>query len=319
VEAVEWLVEHGADVDAVDNKGRTALAFATQMGHDAVVAVLTIESLTKDIVKSEEGAVAATLALVDEKIEVTALVDVKKPWLQKALVSTNAKSGGALEKRSACILDIYSAAVAAREERESAEQEAVTDGAGAGSAKKNKKKSRKKKGKQKEEQQQQLQKEKEKQEQQDGVVVKEKEEKVINALGAIFAKSQEKVGSEDAMNALFVGILANDLTVMERAVEAGASVSTPFLGANGCTPLHAAAAKGYVEVLQWLLAQGADLNAVDIHGNTALHDAAATSKSATGNLEAVKCLVEAGADDTVLYCTVLYSHTALVHCTHTLC
>jgi hypothetical protein len=69
VEAVEWLVEHGADVEAVDNEGRTALAFAIQMGHDAVVAVLTkrvsrgrpVPQHILDALKSQEGGAAATL------------------------------------------------------------------------------------------------------------------------------------------------------------------------------------------------------------------------------------------------------------------
>jgi len=40
LEAVEWLLEHGADINAEDQRGRTALEWARANGHPKVVEVL---------------------------------------------------------------------------------------------------------------------------------------------------------------------------------------------------------------------------------------------------------------------------------------
>eukprot|EP00903_Cladosiphon_okamuranus_P005697 g5658.t1 len=62
--------------------------------------------------------------------------------------------------------------------------------------------------------------------------------------------------------------------------------------AQGMTPLLRAAANGRAEVTKWLLEEGADPAAVDIHHNTAL----ALSCRATGRLDAARALLDAGAD-----------------------
>lgn len=61
---------------------------------------------------------------------------------------------------------------------------------------------------------------------------------------------------------------------------------------QGMTPLLRAAANGRAEVTRWLLEEGADPAAVDIHHNTAL----ALSCRATGRLDAARALLDAGAD-----------------------
>ena len=59
------------------------------------------------------------------------------------------------------------------------------------------------------------------------------------------------------------------------------------------TPLHWAAETGRAEAAEFLLAQGADVNAPDEHGATPLHDAAWMGQKAT-----VELLLANGADAT---------------------
>ncbi|ETV92503.1 hypothetical protein H310_13188 [Aphanomyces invadans] len=66
-------------------------------------------------------------------------------------------------------------------------------------------------------------------------------------------------------------------------------VDVNYRNQNGCTPLHAAAASGQLEVVQWLLNVPEMKPAVDDSGQTALHYAAFY-----GHLEVVLALVEHG-------------------------
>lgn len=74
-------------------------------------------------------------------------------------------------------------------------------------------------------------------------------------------------------------VACRDLRILQTLVEHGAPVNRA--GRNGTTPLaHVVRAdKGNrVELVQWLLAQGADVNIADAKGQTALHVAAASGK-----------------------------------------
>lgn len=62
---------------------------------------------------------------------------------------------------------------------------------------------------------------------------------------------------------------------------------------KGKTPLHLAAEKGEVQIVQALLTKGASLEAADFSGNTALHHAAGCAEDGAANLVAM--LLERGA------------------------
>jgi ankyrin repeat protein len=92
-------------------------------------------------------------------------------------------------------------------------------------------------------------------------------------------------------NAAFIAaIQAGDVAAMARTVEGGASV-TAGLDEYGATALEFAAHKGQLAAIQWLLAQGADINVKDVHGRTALRAAAIS-----GQLAAMQWLAAQGAD-----------------------
>ena len=59
---------------------------------------------------------------------------------------------------------------------------------------------------------------------------------------------------------------------VESLLNAGASLD--MRGAEGWTPLHAAAVANHLSCVEILVAYGADVNEKDQHGNTLLHDAA---------------------------------------------
>ena len=66
---------------------------------------------------------------------------------------------------------------------------------------------------------------------------------------------------------------------------------SPFSPQKGEAPLYAAAAEGHLQVVELLVAEGADQGAPDGDGDTPLYAAAAR-----GHDEAARALVEAGAD-----------------------
>jgi ankyrin repeat protein len=66
---------------------------------------------------------------------------------------------------------------------------------------------------------------------------------------------------------------------------------SPLLQPTGTNPMHLAAMRGFVPILEMLLAQGADVNEVDERGCTALHLAVEQ-----GQEEAVRVLLKHGAD-----------------------
>lgn len=80
-----------------------------------------------------------------------------------------------------------------------------------------------------------------------------------------------------------------DMDVLRRLLALGADVTEA--DADGATPLHAAAFAGHVDAIRVLLDSGARLNSRDRFGFTPLHAAARD-----GHLDAVRVLVERGAD-----------------------
>ena len=57
---------------------------------------------------------------------------------------------------------------------------------------------------------------------------------------------------------------------------------------RGCTALHLASIRGTDDIMRLLLEKGADVSALDLHGNTPLHYC--------GHIETIQCLLDFGAD-----------------------
>jgi ankyrin repeat protein len=83
--------------------------------------------------------------------------------------------------------------------------------------------------------------------------------------------------------------LKGNLEMVKFLVSEGADVN--MVNNNGGTALMAASEKGNLEIVKFLVSKGADVNAVNNNGNTALMLA-----SENGNLEMVKFLFSEGAD-----------------------
>lgn len=86
-------------------------------------------------------------------------------------------------------------------------------------------------------------------------------------------------------------ILASDFYKKLQVLKA-AGLDFSKTQANGQTILHLATDKNNVELLKLMASLGVDINAQDLDGNTALHQAALTAK----NDEVLKALVELGID-----------------------
>ena len=103
-----------------------------------------------------------------------------------------------------------------------------------------------------------------------------------------------------------------DLAYVKRCVRGGKSVNTRRWAT---TALHSAASEGHLEVVKYLVEQGADINATTSrYGWTVLHYAATW-----GQLAVVRYLVEQGADvnakdsdgDTARGLAEMFGHTAV--------
>lgn len=107
------------------------------------------------------------------------------------------------------------------------------------------------------------------------------------------------VNQKELDEELFGAATAGDVARVEEAVKRGANIESKhdffcsFWGAErGLTALIVAARHNHVPVMEFLLAAGADVNAVEVNGATALVWAAFP-----GHLEAVHCLLNtAGVD-----------------------
>lgn len=76
---------------------------------------------------------------------------------------------------------------------------------------------------------------------------------------------------------------------VKKAIKKGASVEAQFPDAFQKTPLHFAALLGDLSIIELLLEEGAEANAVDMAENTPLHEAAAKASP-----EVLEALLNAG-------------------------
>lgn len=104
--------------------------------------------------------------------------------------------------------------------------------------------------------------------------------------------------SKDGMTPLHAAVLGNTDTrildaFLKRGVDVNSKVGLNHYPWGGATPLILAASLGNVEAIKALLARGADVNAQDARGLTALHQAIAR------NRPGVDVLFQAGADGAI--------------------
>jgi len=113
----------------------------------------------------------------------------------------------------------------------------------------------------------------------------------------IINKDRTKVNEKDkwGYTLLHDAVVAERLEIVEYLVQQGADVNTSNL--ERFTPLHDAANKGRLELVRFLLAKGADPNAKDISNNTPIHEAVAGYGVYITNIryiEVVKLLLSVG-------------------------
>ncbi len=112
---------------------------------------------------------------------------------------------------------------------------------------------------------------------------------ILLVLFVLLNNSLAATPDDDILDAAING----DLPKAEAALKAGANVnaksSDDYEGEG--TALMAASARGHLEIVQWLIANNADVNASDKYGHTALRMA-----SEKGHLEIVKWLIANKAD-----------------------
>ncbi|KAF8670409.1 hypothetical protein HU200_050714 [Digitaria exilis] len=88
----------------------------------------------------------------------------------------------------------------------------------------------------------------------------------------------------------------DDLEDVVALFSAGVSLdSTDSQGRTGCLPLHMASANGHLAVVEYLIQNGANVNATNLEKNTALHWACLN-----GHIEVIKALISAGASVSAL-------------------
>ena len=107
------------------------------------------------------------------------------------------------------------------------------------------------------------------------------------AVGCLAMLSAGALARVDEGNDLYDVIRQNDLAKLERLLGAGASANAG--DDRGVTPLMYAATAGSVDAMKLLINKGADVNAANSFGSTALVWSAI-------DIEKVRLLVEAGAD-----------------------
>lgn len=101
--------------------------------------------------------------------------------------------------------------------------------------------------------------------------------------------------SSDSSSSLSCAVRLGRTPIVRMLIEAGANIDNTYHEGRNCWSLLTIAANyDYVEIVKCLLSAGAEINATDSHGETALFRAAAL-----GYTETVKLLLEKGADYTI--------------------
>lgn len=105
------------------------------------------------------------------------------------------------------------------------------------------------------------------------------------------------------------------IEVAQFVVDKGADLDVRNKSGSKATPIHLGAANGHAELVSMLLKSGASIDSLDSKGKTALHDAAVA-----GQLETANVLIENGADvnivdidgNTSLHHAARFSHLDIV-------
>jgi len=96
-----------------------------------------------------------------------------------------------------------------------------------------------------------------------------------------------------AKPALWAAVENGDPDVVSRWLVLGVNIEERY---RGWTPLMKAAEENHSKILQELIVNGAQVNACNKHGRTALSFACAPSMKKATALESIKVLLKAGAD-----------------------
>jgi uncharacterized protein len=111
-------------------------------------------------------------------------------------------------------------------------------------------------------------------------------------------------------------IIANSKEIAEVLLKRGGTKIVETTNKSGETALHLAIKYGYLSMAQWLLENGANINAKDVQGNTALHYAISL-----GREDLIKLLLQQkelqinarnNLANTALHCAVMQARTSIV-------
>jgi hypothetical protein len=116
--------------------------------------------------------------------------------------------------------------------------------------------------------------------------------KDFERLVAVYIK--HPLGAAVLPNALRVAVIYSRVEMVKLLLERGVNPNTPSI-AVGYTPLMQAASSANLELVKLLVDAGADLNAEDQHGRTALDDAETYTHSSESHRTVVAFLKERGA------------------------
>ena len=118
---------------------------------------------------------------------------------------------------------------------------------------------------------------------------------MMTMLGTLLAPTARAAREQGKPHRFLDHVIAGDLSAVRGHLTAGRDPHTPHPDAHASHALHLAAAHGHSEIMEELVAHGADVNAPrDMDKKTPLHIAAVV-----GNIKSIKALLKHGADPTV--------------------